>query len=259
MSDSMSRREDGKQIKKLLEAGLNATDFKEWTDLHMLKINSYNSRLDYNDRNNIPTIIEWSQSGITLPQAKEWNSVNIKINDILKWKNVGIETPTKAKYLIDNSITINDVKDAKLNNITIEEVIEWKNLKIISSVARILKLKESGYHTPNEFKKVCSKVITNTNFMYNKKTKFNDYCFNGSFKVSEVKSNNKVKVSFMIIGIKNANTISGKDFDVKFDNVIIEASNKINKDFKNSKSKIISGVFKIKNGTFSNYLERISY
>ena len=255
MSNSMLRRYDGSSLKKLKKVGLTATEFKEWTTLHNLKINNPHSKVDYNDRNNIPTIIEWSQSGITLSQAKEWSNVNIKINDISKWKNVGIKTSTKAKYLIDNSITINDVKEAKQNNIMIKEVIEWKNLKIISSVSKILNIKKSGYNTPNEFKKVCSKVITNTNFMYDKKTKYNDYCFNGSFKVSEVKSNNKVKVLVPVIGINK----SKKDLDLKVENTIIEANNKLNKDFKNSKSKFIGGVFKIRNGTFSKYLERISY
>ncbi len=49
----MLRREDGKQIKKLLEAGLNATEFKEWTNLHnseriSLKVDYYNV-LPYQD------------------------------------------------------------------------------------------------------------------------------------------------------------------------------------------------------------------
>ncbi len=57
---------------------------------------------------------------------------------------------------------------------------------------------------------------------------YKDYCFNGSFKVSEVKSNNKVKVLVPVIGIKKANTISGKDWDFKVETTIIEASNRVN-------------------------------
>ncbi len=158
---------------------------------------------------------------------------------------------------MDNLITIIDIKEAKLNNIPIEEVVKWKSLKIISSIAKIIKLKEVGYSKPDEFKKVCSKVITNTNFMYNKESKHNNYWFSGSFKVSEIKSNNKIEVLVPIIGIKKVNTISGKDFDLKVENTIIEANDKLNKYFKDNK--FISGIFKIRNGTFLSYLERISY